>query len=323
MIGVGCGSPRGGGSGGSSLAVTVSNSTPNVGDTITITATPTGITPTNYLFFAYDEPTDTISFIAEQSSNVFNWAINLVGVKLVYVVANDATPDHAAESVEITISSLSITNSTKFNGTDEYVYVPYNASLEFGTSARSYSIWFKVDVLSGLRSIFSNNGSSSTMVSALMDGSNLRLFLNTFSATIDFAVSVNTWSLLTITKDGSGNWNVYLNGVLKGSRTSTNSTDTGGQIYFGTQDGSQRFHDGNIVLPIFYDKELSLAEVVELYNGGVAIDPRSFTTSANLVEFWGFGNGTDNSPTIVGLKGVQDATMVNMDNSNFIADVPT
>jgi len=69
------------------LTVTVSDATPSTGDTITITATATGFTPTNHLFFSYDG--STIEEIVEQASGVYAWLVDRIGTYDVYVVATD------------------------------------------------------------------------------------------------------------------------------------------------------------------------------------------------------------------------------------------
>ena len=86
IFGAGVGSGSGGGS---ISSVAVSDSTPNFGDTITITATPTGLTPTSYLFFAFDGT--SITFIAEQAGAVANWSVSEAGTFDVYAVATDGT----------------------------------------------------------------------------------------------------------------------------------------------------------------------------------------------------------------------------------------
>jgi len=74
-----------------SIAVTVSDATPNFGDSITITATPTGFAPTSYLFFAFDG-TD-ITFIAEQAGASVNWPVTVAGTYDVGVMATDGTTE--------------------------------------------------------------------------------------------------------------------------------------------------------------------------------------------------------------------------------------
>ena len=71
------------------LAVTVSDDTPNVGDTITITATPTGFSPNNYLFFI--QQGSTITQIGSQVGGVLNWNVGIIGTFSIYVQADNGT----------------------------------------------------------------------------------------------------------------------------------------------------------------------------------------------------------------------------------------
>ncbi len=100
--------PSGGGAGGGgSVSVVVSDASPILGDTITITATPSSFTPDSYLFFAYDGAGDII-YIAEQASNSFDWQILGLnaGTYTIYVLGvENGTPDVTAfGTVDITLS---------------------------------------------------------------------------------------------------------------------------------------------------------------------------------------------------------------------------
>lgn len=97
------GARGGGGSGGSvpSVSLGVSDTTPDFGQTITLTASPTNITPTSYIFFIYDG--STIELIIEQAGAVYNWATNRSGTYDVYVLATDGTNNVYALS-EITVA---------------------------------------------------------------------------------------------------------------------------------------------------------------------------------------------------------------------------
>jgi hypothetical protein len=108
MPGVGFIRPAGsGGVGGGSVSVEVSNASPSIGDTITITATASGYTPDSYLFFAYNTVTDEMVFLAEQASNSFNWNVSGVfaGNYELYVLGvQNGTPDitsYGFESVTV------------------------------------------------------------------------------------------------------------------------------------------------------------------------------------------------------------------------------
>jgi hypothetical protein len=71
------------------LAVTVSDDTPNVGDTITITATPTGFSPNNYLFFV--QQGGSITQIGSQVGGVLNWTVTLNGTFKIFAQADNGT----------------------------------------------------------------------------------------------------------------------------------------------------------------------------------------------------------------------------------------
>jgi hypothetical protein len=94
--------------GGGTISVALSDNAPNVGDTITITATATGFTPDSYLYFGYDG-SGNIVFIAEQASNTFDWTVGGVtsGSWFVYVLGvENGSPDVTAFGTqEITVAS--------------------------------------------------------------------------------------------------------------------------------------------------------------------------------------------------------------------------
>jgi hypothetical protein len=84
-----------------SVSLAVSDTTPDFGQTITLTATPTNITPTSYIFLTYDGV--TIELIIEQAGAVYNWAANRSGTYDVYVLATDGSNNVYALN-EITVS---------------------------------------------------------------------------------------------------------------------------------------------------------------------------------------------------------------------------
>lgn len=98
----------GGGGGGSISSLVVSDTTPNFGDIITITATPTGLTPTSYLFFAFDG--SSITFIAEQAGAIANWTVSLSGTFDIYALATDGALE-VYGTIEVTATSTLILDS--------------------------------------------------------------------------------------------------------------------------------------------------------------------------------------------------------------------
>jgi len=74
---------------GATVTLEVSDSTPNVGATITLTATAVGITATNYLFFA--RKGSDLFLLSEQAGNVFNWTVDIFGTFTLFVQADDTS----------------------------------------------------------------------------------------------------------------------------------------------------------------------------------------------------------------------------------------
>jgi len=121
MPGVGFIRPSGGGGAvGGSVSVAVSDASPSIGDTITITGTASGFTPDSYLFFAYDDTTNELVFVAEQASNTFNWTIPSieVGNYSIYVLGvENGTPDVTAfGTVDIAVSSSFLLDTPEGTG---------------------------------------------------------------------------------------------------------------------------------------------------------------------------------------------------------------
>jgi len=74
-----------------SLAVALDVATIEFGKDLTITATPTDITPTNYYAFT-EGSLGSLTKIGSQAGNVFNWAVDSVqGANTIYVNANDGS----------------------------------------------------------------------------------------------------------------------------------------------------------------------------------------------------------------------------------------
>jgi hypothetical protein len=85
------------------LAVTASNTSPNAGDTITLTATPSGFVPTQYQFLLFN---GSVTLLSDQAGNTFNWLVNVAaGSYTVYVLATDGV-NSAYGTVNINVQGL-------------------------------------------------------------------------------------------------------------------------------------------------------------------------------------------------------------------------
>lgn len=94
----------GGGSGGPSCAVTISDSTPSYGDSVTVTITPTGITaPTGYVFYL---PCKSGEYTrVSQAGNTYVWTVDGIGDCTVYGGVTDGTDTaYDIDGIDITVS---------------------------------------------------------------------------------------------------------------------------------------------------------------------------------------------------------------------------
>tara|TARA_B110000037_G_scaffold221070_1_gene290722 strand:- start:391 stop:1872 length:1482 start_codon:yes stop_codon:yes gene_type:complete len=137
------------------------------------------------------------------------------------------------------------------------------------------------------------------------------------------------WALYTATYDGSGvaaGMKIYINGV-----ESQDSAYQGG-IYNGMQittspldlgNGNTNGYVGDLDECSIYNKQLSTAEIIEMYNLGNPNDLTTLTTSsASLIGWWRMGDGAT-FPTIPDAStNSNDATMVGMTADNIRAFAP-
>ena len=92
-----------------SLAVTVSDDTPNFGDTITITATPTNITPTSY---AFSLPNQFGEFVnVTQAGNTLNWVVNNFGTGMICVKAATISESAYGEVTVVTTVNIPLASA--------------------------------------------------------------------------------------------------------------------------------------------------------------------------------------------------------------------
>lgn len=93
-----------GGGAGASLSIVISDSTPNFGDSVTITVTPTGFTPTLYTFHIPQR--DGTYLLVTQGSNVYTWTTDVVGSVSIMVTATNGIGSTAEVSVTVTVLSV-------------------------------------------------------------------------------------------------------------------------------------------------------------------------------------------------------------------------
>jgi hypothetical protein len=89
-----------------SVALAVSDTTPEIGDTITLTATASGITPSSYTFYL-PQKGGNIKTVT-QASNVYNWVVDFAGTGPASVSCTDATDYTISTATSVTATGLTL-----------------------------------------------------------------------------------------------------------------------------------------------------------------------------------------------------------------------
>jgi len=231
--------------------------------------------------------------------------------------------------------------SIDFDATDSYLSVPDNASLRFDDSADeafSISAWIYLDDISATRPIVAkwHQGNTKREYALFVDTNgavNFSLYDESESAelvrkTANSTVTTATWYHVLVTYDGSGSAagiKIYLAGTSKtltaddtGTYVAMEGNNTSLTIGY-YQIGSNKYFDGRMTEVAIWSKELSQAEINQVYNKGCPVSPLGCNSdaSSNLVAWWRMGGAVGDALTnasagstnrILDQVGVQTAT---------------
>jgi hypothetical protein len=125
-------------------------------------------------------------------------------------------------------------------------------------------------------------------------------------------ITSNTWHHVVITCDGGSSapgYTLYTDGsVTAGTATFTNNYEqvrnTGAPLTIGSADlgSGNRIFEDKIADVVIFNKELTSAEVTELYNGGDVKDIRKHSAYNSVVSWWKMGDDLDSTST----DGIKD-----------------
>lgn len=103
----------GGGGTPSTVSVTVSDTTPSYGDSVTVTITPTDITPTGYVFYLPNESGGYTR--VSQAGNAYVWTVTGIGDCTVYGGATNGTDTtYDLDGIDITVSNRLVEGLTRW-----------------------------------------------------------------------------------------------------------------------------------------------------------------------------------------------------------------
>ena len=211
------------------------------------------------------------------------------------------------------------TRSFLFDGVDDYINCGTDSSLK-PTSNYSVSGWFKLDDVTGTKTIISNDNNNGYMV--WVSGSSLWFYhYDTGWKTLqsNTVLSADTWYHFCITWElSTTTGRLYINGSEDINSTSFNQvTYLSTPVYIGTYAPSKYF-EGSLDEIAVFNTTLSSSDVSSIYNSGTP------TTITGAVAHWRMGEEATFSTnwTVPDQVGSNDGTSANMDLADLEGDAP-
>ena len=248
--------------------------------------------------------------------------------------------------------------SLSFNGTNEYVSVPFNSTMN-PSGDFSVSAWVKLSNKSDYRSAVTSrsetvNGNQTGGYMLYISDANKWQFWNGDGATDgtwaqangSTRIVQNTWQMQTVTYDHANtHMRLYVDGVLVAQNNSASLlANTDKPLYIGAGRTNKHPHDedppqfhfnGRIDDVAIWNTTLSLDEIVQLYNSGETLyagdNYGDYTSSGSLQEYWTMdsevsGENNGSGTTLFGERNNNDGSFVNTpdwDSSDYPGTDPT
>ena len=250
-------------------------------------------------------------------------------------------------------SSLAADYSLSFDGTNDYVEVPYAASMN-PTGDFTVNVWVKAGASSDWQSAVTSRSASTTCGEDANQTSGYMLYIqpdeewsfwngrctsNTWAQiNTNVEVDLGTWQMQTVTYNQSGTMmKLYVDGVLIGNNNSDTLEANGDRpLRIGagrTNTTAAYFFNGKIDEVAIWSSELSSDEIVQLYNSGETLyagdNYGDYTSSGSLTEYWTMDDNAESSngsgTTLYGEENNNDGTLTGGPtwSTDFPGTVPT
>ena len=231
------------------------------------------------------------------------------------------------------VASFADDYSLDFDGANDHVLT----DLEFVNRNVTMSCWVKQDTAAYLEGILGD------MTAARAN----TMWLNTwFSGGLWIRIgdgSATYSAVITSVNIADGNWHhvvfqiqgddpsdngidpkVWVDGTLVLDVTGYTSNKDSTTVEFGMGENGGSLL-GNINDVAVWQKQLSTAEVVKIYNSGtptdLTVNDGDYESADDLIGYWKMGDG-DTYPTITDHGGSNNGTMTNMTSGDIVADTP-
>ena len=225
------------------------------------------------------------------------------------------TSDADGDSITFFLSEDSRTE-LRFDGEDDYVAIPDNANLNYGTDDFTYSAWFNTESVQGTQQIVHKRSGNNYEVQ--LSGSWMVAYIGepgNENSLFSGQISIDKWYHVLIGRT-NGVATMYVNGVVVDTITATGSVTTTVPLYIGSDTGSEDFN-GLIKDVAVWSHGLSDSAVTAIYNNGSPIDltknNEDYIYSDKLKGYWRLNgtstiakdlSGSANDGTIYGAESI-------------------
>ncbi len=251
-------------------------------------------------------------------------------------------------------SSLAADYSLSFDGTNDYVEVPYDATMN-PSGDFSVNVWVKVGASSDWQSSVTSRSANTACGEDANRTKGYMVYIQADEewsfwngncedrtwARLDTSVDVNlnTWQMQTVTYDASETMmKLYVDGVLIGNDNSNTLTANDNEpLRIGAgatnEDTPRYWFNGKIDEVAIWSSTLSSDEIVQLYNSGETLyagdNYGDYTSSGSLNEYWTMDDNAESSngsgTTLYGEENNNDGTLTGGPtwSTDFPGTVPT
>lgn len=236
--------------------------------------------------------------------------------------------------------------SLQFDGVDEYVDLANPANLRFVSGGVdqpfSVSVWAKMVEATRFRFITKGNMNddyewlftinSLDRVSVFLYGNAAGTVYLQKRGNATITADEGSWHHYLFTYDGSANGAGILmyrdsalisaSSIPAGVYTAMNEGEDVARIASAKDDSY--YAEGKMDEIMVFDKELTVAEINELYNGGTPpIAVESLSMFSNIINWWRMGDGIHDFPTMIDqIDQNCNGTLTNMEIGDIVEDTP-
>lgn len=189
----------------------------------------------------------------------------------------------------LSTDSAKYSASTFFDGMDDGILIEDLQLSNIINSEVTYSFWIKPDDEAGKRSVYFGSYSGTSWSIEKTAGNILRLYWNGSpdETTSGVTIADDIWQHICITKKGTNDIKVYINGIQKWASTAVHNALTFPTTYRigrDTRSGDNTPYKGLMSDFRIYATALSVEDVAELYHTAASIDKQGNLFCGEVVE---------------------------------------